>query len=307
MNTIDCDRTARAIVAAVGRVPDAGRQFEAALTNRPVDHDWTTKLKRPAGLTMCYGDPEGIAAIARSFNQLQQPTSLERFAALVTESLQRFAQNYSEDTHNLCYAHFLLHGLALPSAREVAAKIDDNARIISETSKVQDSFLQQMLPKIPVDGYVFKLERGDTDDFNGISLQLQSTARSFSNVFAKVGFFIDTSSSSAIVINVQGRRILNTSDEQFKRQQKEEGRQFARLAARLGMDPRAYVLTKAFTLLEAFGVKEIRAIRPEEHVMAIGNHRGFRANYRHVLESVGMQPIDDTYYSITRLPTPQVA
>jgi hypothetical protein len=80
------------------------------------------------------------------------------------------------------------------------------------------------------------------------------------------------------------------------RKSAEQGRQFARVTARVGMDPRAYVITSGFDSLRRYGIKDVYAIRPSEHVMAIGGHSGFRGSYESVLAQAGMRELNRVYY-----------
>ena len=165
------------------------------------------------------------------------------------------------------------------------AKILDNARIIRESlasrTKVYAKFANHS-PQV-VDGYHLILEDGVADDFEGLSLQLRRQVdqerRRHDPVFAKVGFYLDTTNKLAYVSNCQGRLVSVDRDPQARRKQRKLGQEYARFGHLAGNEPRAYVATKLFELLAGMGIEKVRAIRPQEHLMAIGKHPGFRANY----------------------------
>lgn len=314
MNTIHTQLTEQAIVEGVHGLPDAGQHLRKGLQNLNITDDWHRGLDVPKGIVLCYGDDEGMAAIVRAYQNLQVPASEERFAQLIAAEFKAFAGQFPAHDHNLCYAHFLLHGLRQNSAEQVAAKIADNARIIAETGKMEETLLGMSVPECRVQGYRFRLERGVTDDYQGISFVLESRNSTLTlSPLAKAGFFIDATNAQAVVINVQGRKnlhrkpeALDTNDPRIReghaqrfanyRRAAEEGRMYARFGAAAGLDPRSYVLTELFGMLKQAGVSEVKVIRPSEHVMHIGNHPGFRAAYESVLHEAGMTRLDSLYY-----------
>lgn len=316
INTIDSERTINAIVAGVNGDPLAGTAFKQALQNRDErPAHWSHSLSLPRGIVMCYGDDEGLAAIRRAWHELKSPTEARHFAALVTAELRKFAESFPANDHNLCYAHFLLHGLGGgASAEDIAAKIADNIRIIHETERCAADFIKSAPPRSPIEGYQFSFSRGQTDDYQGISLAFSPvTSPAWHGALAKTGFFIDSTNRRAVIVNVQGRKVFGhrpvRADEKYSRDEAlydrdlaaylksaKEGRQFARVAAQVEMDPRAYVITSVFDSLRRHKIEDVCAIRPSEHVMAIGRHSGFRGNYEPVLAQAGLRELNLVYY-----------
>lgn len=251
------------------------------------------------GITMCYGDPEGIAAITRAYDSLTEEQDINVFGLAVAEAIDQFASFFPEGEHNLCYPHFLLHGIARPTLTEVVEQIRNNARIIIGTLSVRDSIRAQFgKPRLIDGGLSLCIRNGLGDDFDGLSFQLFHPDQPLSdnNPFAKAGFVLDTSINQATVVNLQGRKKQTSEDPMSKKQYRAQGRAFARFPTdHNGLDPRAFVLNHLCEFLGEIGIKTVRAIRPEEHLMHIGKHPGFRANYDEILEIAGFHVQDQVY------------
>jgi hypothetical protein len=101
-----------------------------------------------------------------------------------------------------------------------------------------------------------------------------------SSYIAKVSFFLDTLNREIIVITIQGQRIQQGN--------KTRSRDFARLAHKLCLDPRSYVLQKICEIGRRESYQKIRVIKPLEHPMYIDSHDGFKARYEPVIRQAGI-------------------
>lgn len=90
-----------------------------------------------------------------------------------------------------------------------------------------------------------------------------------------MSFFLDELNKEIYVITIQGQRVQSAD--------KNRSRNYARLAAALAMDPRAFVLRQVCELAKAEGYVKIRVIRPEHHTMFVDNHVGFMARYEPII------------------------
>lgn len=234
----------------------------------------------------------------RAFRGLEEKCFPAAFAEQISLSIAAFAKPF-EERDNLCYPHFLLHGLEKSTAEEVAGKINENSRMIHETRTATRYFLEKYEKKNPLTAdLAIGMSMGHTDDFFGLSLVICPTEDSWisstSGYTAKTSFFIDTTNKSATVMTIQGQR-ADTKESKKTREGKIAGRRFARLSAELGMDTRAFLLRNLSRLLAEEGYKEIKVIRPSYHPMAIECHEGFLARYEPVIIQSGITHIDECY------------
>ena len=293
MAQIDVPNTAASIASYLGEAGHSRVSFSSALR-----HSDTSGFGQ-RGIVMCYDEPEGIGAIARAYSTLKEKPEREVFGKTIADAINRFASFFPEGEHNLCYAHFLLHGIARETLPEVVEQIRTNARIIHEMIAARDTIEEKFGPQKQLEGGLrLQLCRGQTDDFHGLSFQLYHPVQSASDShpFAKAGFFIDTTNNEAIIVNVQGRKNkLGKSGESLK-QDRILGREFARFAHyHSGQEPRVFVLNRLCDFLTDLGIKAARVIRPEEHVMHIGKHPGFHASYDEILKQAGFEMQDVVY------------
>jgi hypothetical protein len=316
-NSIDISAAKKAIAAGVNGDLSAGTQLLQALAKTTHPELWGQGLQCPGGIFMIAADSEGIGAIIRSYSRLKDNVTPENFAEQIAEELNRFAEHLPEDRHNLCSPHFLLHGLVQDTVEAVIAKISDNARIMRSTEEHRDRIFLLDPPTSRIAGYTFHLGSGDIDGFQGIRIGLNKEARSLTLApLAKIEFFIDNENSTAVIINVQGRKnhyqrpAPNAGDDAKAisryesaltkyRIAAEEGREYARIHAQLKMDPRSYVITELIDLLQLNGIKQVKAIRATEHVMHIGRHADFYPRYDKVFEEVGMADSGSIYFTKT--------
>lgn len=327
--SIDVSRTAKAIVNAINGTGNFEEEFSSGLINFDNNHTLQEDFsqlrppsKPPKGISITYGETEGLQAIVRAYQNLQVATDKQVFSEEIANTLQKFAEHYRIDGRGPGYAHFLLHGLVQPTAEQVAQKLLENALILIESAAAQHEFLLQQPPQCRLPGFHFSIERGCADDYDGVAFELLSNRDSQSGTsqyrLAHVGFLLSPSRAQATVITIQGRKIyykkpqLPDTDDPLKmkeyekllhnyRECAEEGRNFARAAAFLGVDPRAYTLSCVIERLFEQGYQEIRGITPSEHVMCIGKHKGFTGRYEHIFTQAGMLKKDNVYYSIERL------
>jgi hypothetical protein len=89
------------------------------------------------------------------------------------------------------------------------------------------------------------------------------------------------------VITLQGQRVSKNA--------KERSRDYARLGAKLTMDPRAYVLKKVCTICTNEGFKKVKVIRPEQHPLFIDHEEGFMARYEPIIRHTGITTENGCY------------
>lgn len=272
--------------------------FEDALKNKDGDGFCQN------GITMCYGHPEGINAITRAYSSLEENIDVKLFAESIAHAINRFATGFSTGQDVLCYPHFLLHGIAKSTLFEIIEQIEANSRIVHEMILVRESLIKRFgdIKKLD-DNFCFILSNGQTDDFDGLSFQLFHIDQTLSSLslLAKAGFFIDVTNNEAIIVNVQGRKNSKEGSKDSIKQNSRLGREYARFASHHeGQEPRVFVLNQLCIFLADIGVKTVRVIRPEEHLMHISEHSGFRTNYDQILEDAGFD-IENKIYRVKSL------
>lgn len=237
--------------------------------------------------------------LAQAYRALRVKSNAVVYSQVIANAIQRFAEAFPSGD-NLCYPHFLLHGIKRPTLDEIVQKIDENSRIIYETTTVrQDIIKKQAQMNI---GYGLKIayDFGHTDDYFGIaSILVKEDEKYFSSTsryISKVSFLIDDTNKELYVITIQGRRPSDRCDKNHKPiKDKQKGREYARITGRLGMDPRAFLLSKLAEWSKEHGFKKIKVIKPEYHPMFIEKHEGFLGKYEPVIKQAGVTQENGCY------------
>jgi len=179
-----------------------------------------------------------------------------------------------------------LHGINKKTLTESVSQFKSNGRIIHETLAARDLFLTNHGESVCLgNGIKMLMEEGSAEDYFGICCYITKEDEkephgTDSTYIAKACFFLDTLNDEIIVITMQGQRVFAD--------QKNRSRYYARLAAKLQMDPRAYVLKKICEIAKSEGYKKIRVVRPEHHPMYIDEHGGFIAKYEPIIRQAGI-------------------
>jgi hypothetical protein len=278
------------------------QKFDSSLYTVITQENNLTTTTRKQGQTtqvirgLCFSDHIDLVMILieRAYRNLREPTEIKTFARAVTKALQTYADPIVDgDYACFPYPYFLLHGLAKPTTGAVVRKLEDNGRIIHETLACRARFLAKYGGPIYLEQNTKMLmEEGAAEDTSGICCYLtkaseehpHGTDRSY---IAKVSFFLDTHNREIIVITIQGQRIQQDNHER--------SRDFARLAHKLQMDSRAYILKNICKIGSQEAYQKIRVIRPHAHPMFLDNHEGFMARYEPVIRQAGINTENDCY------------
>ena len=238
--------------------------------------------------------------LERAYQELT--VDVEDYSQAVAEAMQNFARPFSEDDDNLCYPHFLLHGIVQPTLEGVVDRINTNSRIIHETLELREEIIRSYGRIILEGDLQLAMSSGCTDDYFGIAylfaMQDAILLSSATSYLTKASFFVDQTEGEVYVITLQGRRFgphdpIRAASGQEKRLANE--REYSRIGNIIGMGPRRFVLTKLKELSEELGYKRIRVVRPEEHPMFIEKHEGFKGNYENVIRKAGITEENGCY------------
>ena len=245
---------------------------------------------------LCFGPHIELVMIllAHAYHGLQDHTSIRNYSRAVSEAMQRFAEPLADDDPS-CYPNpsFLLHGTRRPSLGAIIDQLATNGRIIHETMDRRAMFINEHGKETFLGhGLKMLMEEGTTEDCYGIccfiTREEEDRPHGTDNSYiAKVSFFLDSRDREFYVITIQGQRV--TAD------RREKSRDFARLAAKLGMDPRAYVLQMACQAAKSEGFRRARVIRPRFHPMFIDSHAGFKAQYEPIIRQAGINEENGCY------------
>lgn len=218
---------------------------------------------------------------------LRDRTGTAEFARAVAEALQTFATPLADgDPSCFLDPSFLLHGLAKSTLGAVIVQIDSNGRTIHNTLRARDALISKYGgPTLLEHGVKRLMEYGCTEDYAGICSYLTPAAEpephgTDCSYIAKTGFYLDRQNEAIIVMTMQGQRV--------KRHDRKRSRDYARLAARLRMDPRAWSLRQVCEIGRREGYRTVKVIRPTSHPMYIDDHEGFRARYEPVIRQAGI-------------------
>jgi len=245
---------------------------------------------------ICFGPHIELVMILldHAYNCLTDNTTLQQFSHAMACAMQAFAEPI---TIGGCASfpdpNFLLHGIGKKTLDASIERFERNGRIIHETIARKDGFIEKHRGPIHLENDIkIFVEEGAAEDCFGLCCYItredeeepHGTDRSY---IAKVSFFLDALHKEIYVITIQGQRVQSFN--------KNRSRDFARLGAMLGMDPRAFVLKKVCELGLAEGYTKIRVIRPAQHPMFIDNHSGFTARYEPVIRQAGIREENGCY------------
>jgi hypothetical protein len=285
-----------------------GDELRIALINPRAPFDYR-------GVAFGGAEKEIFPLIERAYSGSPDKHSFE-FARRVAHSIQEHCKSFYCD-YAVSYPHFLLHGLPRTGIDGVVNKIADNSRIIHETIRERRGWFAQNF-KVNIIGpqdFVIHLWCGDSEAYHGLNLSITAIDKDPSEEFlAKVGFFIDVTNNSAVVLNLQGQRNSNavnldsdsqksesepqslpTEGQQKRQTRRERGREFFKATNKLGMDPRTCLLLVLSSFCEQAGLSQIKAIKSREHPMSIAQHEGFKGNYDHCTQAAGFVESDEVY------------
>jgi hypothetical protein len=212
----------------------------------------------------------------------------------MAQAVQSFAKPLTvNDPTSYMEPHFLLHGLDKATIAESMAKCEDNGRIIHETLEVRADYMTKYGCKTLLgNGLQMMMENGFAEDKLGIccfiTKENEPNPHGSGNCYAaKVSFFLDTSQMEITVITIQGQSVNKAI--------KNRSRDYARLRARLTIDPRSYLLKKVCEIAKSAGYRRVRVIRPESHPMTIDQHGGFVARYDDLIRELGINHENECY------------
>jgi hypothetical protein len=245
---------------------------------------------------LCFGPHIELVMIllAHAYHGLRDHTRIRDYSRAVSEAIQGFAKPLA-DGDMACYPNpsFLLHGTRKASLGAIINQLATNGRIIHETMARRAMFISEHGQETPLGhGLKMLMEDGVTEDCYGICCFItreeeEDPHGTDTSYIAKVSFFLDGRDREIYVITIQGQRV--TVDK------KEKSRDFARLTARLGMDPRTYVLQKVCQAAKSEDFQRVRIIRPQFHPMFIDSHAGFKAEYEPVIRQAGINEENGCY------------
>ena len=225
--------------------------------------------------------------IERAYRGLKAQTCARDFARAIAGALQTYAAPVADgDYACFPYPYFLLHGIERPTAAEIVTKLEKNGRIIHETLAARSSFLEKYCgPTYLEQDTKMLMEEGSAEDTSGICCYLTKADEeephgTDSTYIAKVCFFLDTVNREIIVITIQGQRVQPYNSARSK--------YFMRLAHKLQMDPRTYILKNICEIGRRERYQKIRVIRPLFHPMHLDSHEGFLARYEPVIRQAGI-------------------
>lgn len=232
--------------------------------------------------------------LEHGYHSLHKPASLTAYCAAMAQAVQSFAKPLAvNDPASYMEPHFLLHGLEKATIAESVAQCLDNGRIIHETLVVRAGYMAKYGCKTLLgNGLQMMMENGFAEDKLGICCFITKEDEpnphgAGDGYAAKVSFFLDTSRMEITIITIQGQCV--------NKAQKNRSRDYARLGARLQIDPRGYLLKKVCEVAKLAGYIRVRVIRPESHPMTIDQHGGFVARYEKLIRELGINHANDCY------------
>jgi len=245
---------------------------------------------------LCFSDHIGLVMILldRVYRGLHDQTSIKTFARAIAKALQTYAEPIADgDYACFPYPYFLLHGLGKSAIGEVVKQLEENGRVIHETLAIRAQFMREYGGAVYMEQDMKMLmEEGAAEDTSGICCYLAKSTEQQPHgtdlsYIAKVSFFLDTLHKEIIVITIQGQRI--------QQRNKKRSRDFARLAHKLRMDPRTYILKRLCEIGRQEAYQKIRVIRPLEHPMYLDSHCGFKARYEPIIRQAGINSESGCY------------
>ena len=232
--------------------------------------------------------------LAHAYHGLEDKSTIREFSRAASEAMQSFAEPIAEgSSSSFPYPHFLLHGMRQTTLGASISRMKRNGVIIHKTLAIRDAFLKTHGEPVYLGhGIKMLMEEGSAEDWFGICCYLtkeneQNSHGSDMSYIAKVSFFLDPDKKDVYVITLQGQRVYAAA--------KERSRDYARLAAKLAMDPRAYVLIKACAICTGEGYQKVKVIRPEQHPLFIDPEDGFMARYEPIILQAGITTENGCY------------
>ncbi|MBI5391296.1 hypothetical protein HZB02_07460 [Candidatus Woesearchaeota archaeon] len=250
------------------------------------------------GIRFGYNTELMLRLLSRAYAALEEPVDSHTFAENVAESVEHFAAPFSTQD-NLCYPHFLFHGIAQPTLEGITARIEKNSRIIHEMGETNRETMDRYGTAMIQEDLQLTMNTGLTDDYFGIALLLltkrgESSISSATGYIAKCGFFTDAKEKEMYVMTIQARR-FGEIDPHRKENQRDGQREYNRISIALGMGPRTFVLMELMKYAREKGFQRIKVITPEEHPMSIEGHKGFQGSYRPIILKAGITEENGCY------------
>ncbi len=280
--------------------PEKFRQEAVVDTLNVIDPQ--SKWGERKGITFGYNTGLVMQLLARAYHSLSNGCDTAEFSVQVAQAVQNFAEPFSNQD-NLCYPHFLFHGLVQQNLDGIVEKLECNSRIIHETFGDRNRIMDEHGYVSIDDGLTLAMSNGATDDFFGIAYLLARKNNlllsSACGYVAKASFFVDITNKDIYVMTLQGRRFdssdLVNSHSSREEEKLEAEREYSRIGNVLGMSPRRFILEKVMDFGRENGFTRIKVIKPEEHPMFIERHKGFLANYEPVIRKAGITEENGCY------------
>ncbi len=271
------------------------KRFDSSLFT--VEKKRSTRVSRYGAVTrvekelhgICFGAHMELVMIllAHAYRGLSDKTTVAQYARAMAAAMQTFAEPIAVGD---CAAFpdpcFLLHGINLTTLGAVTERLVHNGRIIHETLARRDALIRKYGARLLGEhGLRMLVEEGAAEDCLGLCCYItradeanpHGTDKSY---IAKVSFFLDHRNKEIYVITVQGQRVVAGD--------RGRSRAYARLAAALAMDPRAFVLRKVCQFGKAEGYLKVKVIRSAHHPLFLDNHVGFLARYEPIIRQAAI-------------------
>ncbi len=265
--------------------------------------DPLSKWKKRKGITFGYNTQLVMQLLARAYVLLTDKIDSHHFSEEVAKAVQDFAQPFPSHD-NLCYPHFLFHGLVQPTLDEVVERLNNNARIIHETLRSKDKIMKEHKSQSLDGNLQLSMSNGCTDDYFGIAYLLAKQdiilLSSANGYIAKASFFVDETNKEIYVITLQGRRFGSNDPVRQAHPSGQERRikseqEYSKFGNILGMSPRRFILASVMDFGRENRFERIRVIKPQEHPMFIEMHEGFYGNYEPVIKKAGINQENGCY------------
>jgi hypothetical protein len=238
-----------------------------------------------------------LVCVRRSYETLEQSCDLKDFVTNFAQVIQEFASLKHFRQRELCFPHFLLHGIYHASDQEaVMGKIRANIRIIDETLDVRkewrarNEFRPRALNDLPLR---LMISSGSCDDMFGIAYDLEVLG--IYRRLANLSIMVDRTMQEAYVITFQGPRWYDLNPG-------ESASKMNMLSQWLTKDPRALTLDYIIRDLQGEGVRKLYAILPTEHLYYLEKHRGYTARYLPQLRKCGFTR-QEACYLVREIPS----
>ncbi|MDH3349841.1 MAG: hypothetical protein OEM02_17270 [Desulfobulbaceae bacterium] len=245
---------------------------------------------------LCFGGHIELVMILldHAYKGLTDKTTIYQYSRAIAGAMQSFATPIAVGgSGSFPDPNFLLHGINQTTLNALIKRFENNGRIIHETIALKDKFIEKYGDQVHIEHDLkILVEEGAAEDCFGLccyitkadELDPHGTDKSY---ISKVSFFLDRLNKEIYVITIQGQRVYSTD--------KNRSRNFARLAATMGMDPRAFVLKKVCELGKSEGYETIKVIRPKHHPMFFDKHEGFMARYEPIIKQAEIKEENGCY------------